>query len=223
MSVLTLGAVLAGSALSTGAKRVFDRPRPPLGDAGITLLVALPDSYSFPSGHATTAFAAAAAVAVLQPSLRHCVAGPLPSPSPSRGSTSVCTTSATCSPAPSSASPWGPGRRHRARAVERPTPGAARQLSHRCRPRRRGMRSRARTDNARAESFADTSSVDRRAQAQAQARNPGRSSSVRASRAPTGITGVTAMVRGGSEPRGRARSAHKRGDVGALGSVRQIR
>lgn len=66
----TVVAVLVGSAFSTVAKLYFDRPRPPLGDAGISSLVTLPSSSSFPSGHATTAFAAAAAVSMLRPSLR---------------------------------------------------------------------------------------------------------------------------------------------------------
>jgi undecaprenyl-diphosphatase len=69
-ALLTLAAVLLGSLLSTLAKLAIDRPRPPLGDAGISALGALPSTSSFPSGHATTAFAAAAALAWLRPSLR---------------------------------------------------------------------------------------------------------------------------------------------------------
>jgi undecaprenyl-diphosphatase len=53
------------SLTSTVLKAVFDRPRP----EG-PYLVDVPTSASFPSGHATTAFGAAAALAVLAPSLR---------------------------------------------------------------------------------------------------------------------------------------------------------
>ena len=66
----TLASVLVASLASTWAKGVFDRARPPLGDVGISAIAALPSSASFPSGHATTAFAAAAALAVMRPSLR---------------------------------------------------------------------------------------------------------------------------------------------------------
>jgi len=69
-AALTLGAVLLGSLVSTLAKPLFDRPRPPFGDAGISAIGALPSSASFPSGHATTAFAAATALALLRPRLR---------------------------------------------------------------------------------------------------------------------------------------------------------
>jgi undecaprenyl-diphosphatase len=63
-------AALLGAAASTVLKLVFERLRPPLADPTVTSLVATPDGYSFPSGHATTAFAAAAAVGVLHPRLR---------------------------------------------------------------------------------------------------------------------------------------------------------
>ena len=66
----TLGSVLLASFASTWAKGVFDRARPPLSDVGISAIAVLPRSASFPSGHATTAFAAAAALAVMRPSLR---------------------------------------------------------------------------------------------------------------------------------------------------------
>jgi undecaprenyl-diphosphatase len=69
-AALTLAAVLLGSLASTLAKPLFDRPRPPLGDAGISAIGSLPTSASFPSGHATTAFAAATALALLRPGLR---------------------------------------------------------------------------------------------------------------------------------------------------------
>jgi undecaprenyl-diphosphatase len=63
-------AALAGAAASTLIKVSVERLRPPLSDPSVTSLVAVPDGYSFPSGHATTAFAAAAAVGVLHPRLR---------------------------------------------------------------------------------------------------------------------------------------------------------
>jgi undecaprenyl-diphosphatase len=74
-----LAAVLAGvsyacaSALASGLKPVFDRPRPPIGHPEIHPLVALPGDASLPSGHAAGAFAAAFAVGLVHPRLR----GPL--------------------------------------------------------------------------------------------------------------------------------------------------
>jgi undecaprenyl-diphosphatase len=66
--LLAFGLSAAASGL---IKAAVDRPRPPLDDPGhLHALVALPASGSFPSGHATTAFAAAAALAVLVPRLR---------------------------------------------------------------------------------------------------------------------------------------------------------
>lgn len=68
---LPLTALFAGAAAAAGSfaasllKLVVDRPRPG-GDA----LVAVPASSSFPSGHAATAFAAAAAVGFVYPRLR---------------------------------------------------------------------------------------------------------------------------------------------------------
>jgi undecaprenyl-diphosphatase len=59
-------AVILGDLLSTLVKHLVDRHRPPAADA----LIPLPGSPSFPSGHATTAFAAAAAIGVLCPKLR---------------------------------------------------------------------------------------------------------------------------------------------------------
>ncbi len=69
-TLLTLASVLVSSLASTLAKLAFERPRPPHGDAGIDPVGALPSSWSFPSGHATTAFAAAAALGMLCPRLR---------------------------------------------------------------------------------------------------------------------------------------------------------
>jgi membrane-associated phospholipid phosphatase len=51
-------------------KRAFERPRPPLVDPAVHPLVAVPDSYSMPSGHAATAFAAAVAVGLFHRRLR---------------------------------------------------------------------------------------------------------------------------------------------------------
>jgi membrane-associated phospholipid phosphatase len=65
----TAAAVLAGT-LTTLLKQATDRPRPPLADPTIEPLVSLPNSTSFPSGHAATAFATATAVAVLYPRLK---------------------------------------------------------------------------------------------------------------------------------------------------------
>ena len=51
-------------------KRAFERPRPPVVDPAVHPLVAVPHSYSMPSGHAMTAFAAALAVGLVDPRLR---------------------------------------------------------------------------------------------------------------------------------------------------------
>jgi undecaprenyl-diphosphatase len=59
-------AYAAATAASEWLKEVFDRARPDAADA----LIDLPTSNAFPSGHATTAFAAAVALAMLAPSLR---------------------------------------------------------------------------------------------------------------------------------------------------------
>lgn len=61
-TALYSGAASVAAALaSEGTKPLFRRARPPYGAAEIIPLVAIPATYSFPSGHATTAFAAAAA------------------------------------------------------------------------------------------------------------------------------------------------------------------
>jgi membrane-associated phospholipid phosphatase len=65
----TAAAVLAES-VTVLLKSLTDRARPPLADPTIEALVALPESTSFPSGHAATAFAAATAVSVLHPRFR---------------------------------------------------------------------------------------------------------------------------------------------------------
>lgn len=51
-------------------KQITERARPPLADPSIEALVSLPESTSFPSGHAASAFAAATVVGVLYPRLR---------------------------------------------------------------------------------------------------------------------------------------------------------
>ena len=51
-------------------KDAFDRPRPGVEHAAIDPAVATPPSPSFPSGHAATAFAVAAVIAVRHPRLR---------------------------------------------------------------------------------------------------------------------------------------------------------
>jgi undecaprenyl-diphosphatase len=73
---LTLGAVAGAHyawLLGTGAglavtgsqvlKRVFCRPRPTTGLGGLAALVAIPDRFSFPSGHTAAAFGVAVALA----------------------------------------------------------------------------------------------------------------------------------------------------------------
>jgi membrane-associated phospholipid phosphatase len=55
--------------LNAGIKAAVDRSRPP-GEMGLQAVGAVPGSPSFPSGHAMSAFAVAAAIAVLAPRLR---------------------------------------------------------------------------------------------------------------------------------------------------------
>lgn len=68
LAAATAAAVAEG--LSMLLKLLTERARPPLADPAIESLVSLPDSTSFPSGHAATAFAAATAVGMLHPRLR---------------------------------------------------------------------------------------------------------------------------------------------------------
>jgi undecaprenyl-diphosphatase len=63
-------ALLAASLLSDQLKELAGRVRPSLADHGLSALVAVPGDASFPSGHATSAFAAAGVVAALHPRLR---------------------------------------------------------------------------------------------------------------------------------------------------------
>jgi undecaprenyl-diphosphatase len=63
-------AVGAAEGMTVLMKDLTDRARPPLADPSVHALIGVPDSSSFPSGHAATAFAAATAVGVLHPRLR---------------------------------------------------------------------------------------------------------------------------------------------------------
>jgi membrane-associated phospholipid phosphatase len=56
-------------------KRAFERPRPSLVDPAVHPLIAVPHSYSMPSGHATTAFAAGVGVGLIHPRLRQPLVG----------------------------------------------------------------------------------------------------------------------------------------------------
>jgi undecaprenyl-diphosphatase len=60
--LLGTGAGLA-VACSQVLKRMFCRPRPTTGMGGLAALVAIPDRFSFPSGHTAAAFGVAAALA----------------------------------------------------------------------------------------------------------------------------------------------------------------
>jgi undecaprenyl-diphosphatase len=70
IAIVTTTSLLVASLAATGVKVLFDRPRPPLADVGISAVGALPSTPSFPSGHAATAFGAAVALALLVPRLR---------------------------------------------------------------------------------------------------------------------------------------------------------
>jgi membrane-associated phospholipid phosphatase len=71
---MTALAATAAAAIAEGVstllKLLTERARPPVADPAIEALISLPDSTSFPSGHAATAFAAATVVGVLHPRLR---------------------------------------------------------------------------------------------------------------------------------------------------------
>jgi membrane-associated phospholipid phosphatase len=65
-----LASTLAATAtVSHFAKAKYDRPRPYQVDSSITPPVRLPRSSSYPSGHSSSAFAAARVIAALQPKL----------------------------------------------------------------------------------------------------------------------------------------------------------
>jgi undecaprenyl-diphosphatase len=72
-TVVAVGSYFAASGITELLKRAFERPRPSVIDPAVHPLVAVPHSFSMPSGHAATAFAAAVAVALFHPRLR----GPL--------------------------------------------------------------------------------------------------------------------------------------------------
>ena len=65
-------AMSVGIAAAVGGliKELVDRVRPALAEPTVTALVATPPSPSFPSGHTSTAFAAAVAVSAFHPRLR---------------------------------------------------------------------------------------------------------------------------------------------------------
>ena len=63
-------AILLAEGISGGLKEWVGRDRPPVADPEPGTLVHLPDTYSFPSGHATVAFACAATLALAVPRLR---------------------------------------------------------------------------------------------------------------------------------------------------------
>jgi undecaprenyl-diphosphatase len=69
-ALTALGSVLLADLLSSTVKQLVDRPRPALSVDSIQPAVTTPPDPSFPSGHTTTAFAAAVAVSVLHPKLR---------------------------------------------------------------------------------------------------------------------------------------------------------
>lgn len=68
--VLAAVALPIASLTSRALKELFDRARPTIADPTLTALTGLPGDASLPSGHATTAFAAAGIVAALHPGLR---------------------------------------------------------------------------------------------------------------------------------------------------------
>jgi undecaprenyl-diphosphatase len=71
LTALAVGfALFAADLLSGAIKEAVDRPRPPRADPGFDAAVAVPSSPSFPSGHATTTFACAVAIAFLVPKWR---------------------------------------------------------------------------------------------------------------------------------------------------------
>ncbi len=63
-------AILIAESVSAALKGWIDRDRPPLANPDPEPLVALPATHSFPSGHATVAFACATTLALAVPRLR---------------------------------------------------------------------------------------------------------------------------------------------------------
>jgi undecaprenyl-diphosphatase len=67
--LLTLAALAAGELLQKGLKEAVGRERPHLPPGEPQPLIAMPSDPSFPSGHATVAFACAVMIAMLVPRL----------------------------------------------------------------------------------------------------------------------------------------------------------
>jgi undecaprenyl-diphosphatase len=67
---LTLVAIIVAGRVDAVLKALFDRPRPPLSDAHVHPLVALPPDPSMPSGHALTSFTCAMVIGMWAPRLR---------------------------------------------------------------------------------------------------------------------------------------------------------
>ncbi len=75
-ALMAVAIALPVTSLVTDAlKDAFDRARPPVADPGISALVDLPGNASFPSGHASVAFAGAAALAMFHPRLAAAAVG----------------------------------------------------------------------------------------------------------------------------------------------------
>jgi membrane-associated phospholipid phosphatase len=68
-ALVALGAGALASLAVVGLKDYFERARPPVADPSLDTIGIIPESTSFPSGHAATAFAAAVAVGVIHPRL----------------------------------------------------------------------------------------------------------------------------------------------------------
>jgi undecaprenyl-diphosphatase len=62
--------LVVASLVSGLLKALVERPRPAVADHAISPVVGTPHSPSFPSGHTTTAFAAAVAISIVEPRLR---------------------------------------------------------------------------------------------------------------------------------------------------------
>jgi undecaprenyl-diphosphatase len=63
-------AILLAESVSGALKAQIERERPPLANPDPEPLVRVPDTYSFPSGHATVSFACATVLALAVPRLR---------------------------------------------------------------------------------------------------------------------------------------------------------
>ena len=69
-ALVTMVALGLTSVITDLLKQAFDRARPPYGEDPVSAVVDIPTSASFPSGHASTAFAAAVALSILVPKWR---------------------------------------------------------------------------------------------------------------------------------------------------------